>query len=130
MLFGKVLKLLILVVVVFGALYLVGGIFLGPGIGDYSEPLVNGYEYEDAGHFEKHIIYVGADGQRHIVVDSRVDKYQIDGSSIYVARKPREIYSDGGVTKTRLSTECEYWLVDTVTHEAKLSENNRNLRCE
>lgn len=103
--------------------------YLGPGAGDYSESLINGYGYHDAGHFERTIVFSEGEFAR-IVVDARVDDYLLKGNNLYVARRPRLIYRENGITKSRLAMECEYWVVNTVSHDVSRTDRAYGLACK
>lgn len=127
--FGKVAKLVFLALAFTVFLYLVGSHFVGPGISDFEDPIINGYEYSDAGHYEKTIIYTGVERPKQIVVDARVDGYRIEGDSLFVARRPREGFKVGEVMHSRLKAECEYWVIDTKTHQIGRASESHGLRC-
>lgn len=97
----------------------------GPGVSDTTYPILGGYIFSDAGGPEKTIIYRGDAAPRGMVIDARVDKYRIVGTRIIVARRP-ELQSDGaGPVTTKLSDACEYWTIDTSTHEvSRLDEKS------
>lgn len=120
-------------VVIVGVLFLLlialASNFLGPGISDYSESIINGYSYNDAGHFERTIVYTDGQGSSSIVVNARVDDYLVNGDELVVARRPREVYDEGGVTNSRLSGNCEFLLVDTVKHTVIAIAKPSSLNC-
>ena len=111
-------------------IYFFLAIFAGPGVKDFSVDLVNGYSYQDAGHLEKVIVYSGGKSTSKIVVDARVDGYSVNEEMIYVARRPREIYQDKGVTKSRLSVSCEYWVINTIDSSVWQIEPINFLQCK
>ena len=117
--FGKVAKLVLVALVLFVSLYLVASQFLGPGVLDFSDPIINGYEYSDAGGYEKTIIYMGNERPRQIIIDSRVDEYRVDGDKLFVARRPVEVLKVGDVLESRLLAGCEYWLIHVKTHRVE-----------
>lgn len=86
----------------------------GPGVVDAVTPIAGGYYFSDAGGMEKTILYRGEAAQRGIVIDARVDQYRIRGDEILVARRPRIVNQESGEPlTTRLSDECEHWVIDT-----------------
>lgn len=89
----------------------------GPGATDTTYPIADDYFYSDGSGFEKMIVYRGKAATRGIVVDARVDKYRVEGRRIVVARRPRLISENGGVSTTSLSNTCEHWVIDTDTHQ-------------
>ena len=118
------------VLIAFGTVavfYILGSLYLGPGIGDFSKPIINGYEYVDAGGYEKMIT-----NRKEVVIDSRVDGYKIEGDKIIVARRPREIFYEGNqkqTPKSRLSGNCEYWAINIKTHRVEKSSEAHGLHC-
>ena len=129
---GKSFKALLLGVVLFSGIYLLASQFLGPGVGDFSDSLLNGYEYDYAGGDEKMIVYRGNDRPNIIVIDARVDAYKVVDERLLVVRRPREIYKDDGITKSRLLDECEYWVINTKSHqieETDWSSEFQDLKC-
>lgn len=126
----KILKSIVKsVLVVFGivaVLYILGGLYsyFGPGIG---VPIINGYEYTDAGGYERMIT-----DQSRVVIDARVDGYKIEGDKIIVARRPRVTFYEGNqdqVLSSRLSGDCEYWAINIKTHRVEKSSEAHGLHC-
>lgn len=123
------------VLIAFGivaVLYILGSLYLGPGIGDFSKPIINGYEYTDAGGYEKVIVYRGGKHAPQMVVDARVDSYKIEGDKIIVARRPRETFYEGNqdqVLSSRLSGDCEYWAINIKTHRVEKTSEAHGLYC-
>lgn len=111
------------------AFYFVGSMFLGPGIGDFSDPIINGYEYSDAGGYEKTIVYRGKERSNQIIIDSRVDEYRVEGDKLLVARRPREIFKVGDMANTRLLEGCEYWVINIKTHQVEKTTDSSGLQC-
>lgn len=107
---------------VFFGLYFVAGKLLGPGVGDFTESLANGYEYYYAGGNERMIVYTGNERPETIVIDARVDDYRVVGDRLLVVRRPREIYQDGDVTKSKLFLKCEYWVINTKIHKIEKTQ--------
>ena len=112
MLYDKVIKLMGLVLVMSAAIYFLESMFLGPGVKGYSLGIANGYSYEDAGGYEKHILFSAGEGLPKIVIDSRVDDYVVDESIIYVVRRPVEYYIEADILKSRIQKTCEYWMIN------------------
>ncbi|WP_345550776.1 hypothetical protein [Microbulbifer aestuariivivens] len=129
MLLVKILKLGLLIVGICVAAYLAASSFLGPGVKDQSISLVGGYRYLDAGHYEKQIEYTEAGKPSTVVIDARVDDYLIKDDVIYVTRRPREIYKEDGIVKTRISDVCEYWQINSHTGDVSKIESIPTLKC-
>jgi hypothetical protein len=127
----KPLKIFLIALAFFALLYLMAGQFLGPGLRDFSARVANGYEYDDAGGYEKSIIYRGSERKNEIVIDARVEDHILEGENLFVARRPREIYRDNdGVLESRLSPDCEYWKIDVKTHRIEKTTETKNLHCK
>lgn len=129
MLLSKETKFVLLFLAFLGILYLFLTNYLGPGVGDFSESILNNYFYNDSGHFEKTIVYLDKEGRPQIVIDARVDDYKLEGENLYVARRPREVYKEENVVKSRLSSECEYVFVNTNTHVKNKVSKIEGLSC-
>lgn len=129
MLFAKVVKSVLVGGALFVALYFAGSLFLGPGVGDFSDTIIDGYEYSDAGGYEKTIYYSGDERPKQIVIDARVDAYRVEGNSLFVARRPRESFKVGDVMHSRLMEKCEYWAIDIKTHQIDKISESHGLRC-
>ena len=129
MLIGKIPKLILVVFFLFALLYFAAANFLGPGVGDSSIRIINSYEYNDSGGYEKNIIRTNSEGEKEIVIDSRVDDYELKGDKLLVARRPREIYRVDDVAKSRLSEDCEYWIIDTKEHAVSRVSESYDLKC-
>ena len=127
---GKVIQLIVVVLGMSAILYFMAGMFLGPGVKDYSLEVIGGYSYEDAGRNEKHILFSDGEGLPKIVIDSRVDDYHVDGEDIYVARRPVEYYKEGDVLKSRIQDVCEYWSINTSTNTIKKIDPLLHLKCK
>lgn len=127
---SKVVKTLFVALAFFAALYLLASQFLGPGIGNASVPIVNGYEYDDAGGYEKAIIYKGSERPHQIVVDARVDDYKTEDDRLIVARRPRESHlAKDNALSSRLLPTCEYWVINVKTHQVEKTADSSGLRC-
>ncbi|MBA3581719.1 MAG: hypothetical protein H0W44_04615 [Gammaproteobacteria bacterium] len=127
----KPIKVILVALTLFALLLVVASQFLGPGVGDFADPIINGYEYNYAGGNEINIVYTGNERSKQIVIDSRVDEYKVDGDRLLVARRPREIYrTDDGVTRTRLSSICEYWIININTHQVEMTPKSRDVACK
>lgn len=127
---GRVVKITIAALLIWMLLYIMATALLGPGIRDSSRPLLNGYIYNDAGHYEKTILRQIDRNNSKIIIDARVDGYKIDGDNIYIARRPREVHMEDRVVKSRLSSRCEYWQIDTVEHSAFQVSRVDDLSCK
>jgi hypothetical protein len=135
---ARFVKIALLTVSAFLFLCFIGSFFLGPGVGDFSEPIINGYVYSDAGWYEKTIIYVYSGKEREqkefpqeIIIDARVDEYRVEGDNLLVARRPREVYFEqDGVTNTRLLPICEYWMIDTKKHTMQKTIDAYGMHCK
>lgn len=109
---GRIVFLLMIT----SGLLLLASQFLGPGLSDFTKHVLNEYKYGDNGGYEKFIGYRNEEGLR-IVIDARVDEYRIDNDLLIVARKPREIYTEAEITKSRLLKICQLWIINTNTHQ-------------
>ena len=134
--YRKVVRLSLIGVSIFAALYVLLGTFMGPGVSDISIRIAAGYMYDDAGGYEKMISYMGDERPNEIIVDSRVDGYKLIGSKLYVARRPvvSELAKDGALD-SRLLPYCEYWIINVETGyvERKQTEKLKEapkVRCE
>ena len=87
--------------------------------------LINDYEFVDIGGYEKMILYVGEDRKKGIVVDARVDNYLIQDDQLLVSRTPRvSVLEEDGITRSRLTDECEYLRINTKTHVVVKNNDN------
>lgn len=78
------------------------------------------------------IIYRGEKHAPQMVIDARVDGYKIEGDKIIVARRPRETFYEGNqdqVLSSRLSGECEYWVINIKTDRVEKSSEAHGLHC-
>lgn len=75
------------------------------------------------------IIFSDGTSRSHIVIDARVDDYRINDDVIYVARRPRDIYQKHGVTESRVSDHCEYWLINTLDSAVNQVDKINDLHC-
>ena len=114
----------------FAGVYAIASLFFGPGVRDSSESIANGYEFVDSGGYEKVIVYKGMERPNEIVIDARVDAFRLEGNSVLVARRPRNVVVKDQVATARLSGECEYWTIDTGTHSIVQTPDSRGLRCD
>ena len=126
----KVPKIAVISFVFFACMYFAIGGAIGPGNKDFSTPLIANYFYEDAGHFEKMITFSDGKSRPKIIIDARVDDYRINENVIYVARRPRDIYQEQGVTHSRVSDNCEYWLISTLDSVVKQVGKINDLHCK
>ena len=117
---------------IFVLLYFLGGRFLGPGITDFSESIVNGYRFIYTDRNGKMIVYRGKNRPNAVVISPRVDGYRVADEYIFIVRRPMEAYKDGEITKSRLLDECEYWMINTKSHqieETDWSSEFQDLKC-
>lgn len=125
----KVKKSLVFALIPFFIFLVLGSLLVGPGMSDYVENIAGEYSYSDAGAYEKTIVYVGNEFPRKIVIDARVDKYTVIGDQIFVARRPRLVSQENGIVTSKLSQECEYWVISTGTHEIDRLDGYPDLSC-
>jgi len=129
--FIKTLKTVLSISLLIFIIFLIAASFIGPGVGDFSKPIINGYEYNFAGGDGIVIDYLGDDMPHKTIVDARVDEYRVDGDKLLVARRPREIYFDqDGAAIGRLLPICEYWTIDTKKHTTLKSVDANGLHCK
>ena len=88
----------------------------GPGVADGAYPISNGYVFYETGGNGKTIEYEERKDWTRTIVSVRVDAYILDGNKIIVARRPADTIERDGMSRWKLSSTCEYWMVDTVTH--------------
>lgn len=89
-------------------IFLLSSIIIGCGLADYSQPLMNGYYYNDWGrHF---ITYKDTKNNELIVIDSEVINYQIEGDLLLVSQIPKMLEEK--------NKQFVFWLVDTKSREA------------
>lgn len=119
------------IVIVVGVLVsLMFGTFIGSDFMDYSINIVGGYSYEDVGRDERYILYSSGKGLPMIVIDSRVDDYNVVGDLIYVARRPVEDYKEGDVLNSRLKNICEYWVINVSNNDIEKIDSALPLKCK
>ena len=124
----SILKSVLIIFWIVVVLAFLAGLLGGPGIRDFEESIINGYEYVDAGGYEKMIT-----NRKGVVIDSRVDGYKIVGDNIIVARRPVEIFFEENQKQTphsRLSGNCEYWAINIKTHRVEKSSEAHGLHCD
>ncbi len=105
----------------------------GPGNTDWDYPIAGGYYLADAGGDNKAIVLRGNAQISGIVIDARVDKYAVDGQKILVARRPWIPFMDGKVQSAQLSSDCEYWSIDIISHAVRKIDDHShwpNLSCK
>lgn len=89
----------------------------GAGMFDGTTPIIGEYLYADTGGDGRFVSRFEKGIGSTIVVGARVDKIELDGKRILIARRPlTSIPRPGGVT-TRLESTCEYLYIDSQTHE-------------
>lgn len=126
---GKLVKLVLMALALTGLLYFAAGQLLGPGVGDFEDPIINGYVYSYAGGYEKTIVYKGKERPNQIIIDARVDQYRVDGDKLFIAQRPVEIFKVGDITKSRLLNSCQYWIINVKTHYVEKTADVGGLRC-
>lgn len=127
---AKAIRAVILGAGLFAALYFFAGRYLGPGLGDQSIPIIGGYEYDDAGGGEQAIAYRGDQYPHKIIIDARVDSYRVEGTKIFVARRPRvSTLAADGALDSRVLDICEYWFIDVRTHVVEQTKESVGVNC-
>ena len=112
-------------------LWLVSSQFLGPGLADGSYPLLDGYELLDSGGDGVSVVYVDSENRSRDIVGERVDDYKISGNTLFVARRPRECHrAEDGALDCKVSTICEYWMIDTKKHIVQRTDKASDVRCK
>lgn len=91
----------------------------GPGATDGAYAISNGYLFYDTGGNGKTIRREERKGWSVTVIPERVDAYLLDGKHIIVARRPAEAATRGQNADWKLEATCEYWMIDTETHDVK-----------
>ena len=124
--FGRAIKLVIIALATLGLLLLLSQFMVSR---DFSEPIANGYDYVDAGGYEKMIVYSGNQRPPQIIIGSRVDEYRIDSDKLFVARKPVESFMVGDVLKSKILDVCEYWVVNVKTNQVGKVTDSSGLHC-
>jgi len=100
----------------------------GPGAADYEEEISDGYSFSDAGHYERMILHAGMNGKK-IVVDARVDEFEVQQSLLLVARRPRLTEIRNGVATSSLSAECEFIAINLATGRKQQMPLSHELSC-
>jgi len=98
----------------------------GPGVTDGEWEITNGYSYVDTGSNGKAIYE-----DKKSIIAPRVDSYKVDGDNIIVARRPagtwwREDQHGNKFSDWTLADTCEYWMINTRTHEIKQIPDTKN----
>ncbi|MCZ2155444.1 MAG: hypothetical protein LC114_16340 [Bryobacterales bacterium] len=88
----------------------------GPGVTDGAYPISKGYLFYDTGSNGKTIRYEERRDWSTTIVSERVDAYVLDGHRIIIARRPAEAMMRDGIADWKLSSMCEYWIIDVETH--------------
>lgn len=88
----------------------------GPGATDGAHPIKDGYLFYETGGNGKTIEFEQNGGEMRNVVPQRVDAYVVDGKKIVVARRPARGAMRGDIADWKLSSICEYWIIDTESH--------------
>jgi hypothetical protein len=127
---NKILWMVIRIVLVVSVLCLVMLFFSAPGFRDGATKIKNKYSFQDSGWHEKTIIYDNGSKFHDTIIDARVVQYVVDGEKIFVARNPVEVFYENGITNTKLTGKCEYWVIDTVTHSIAQIESSNKVSCK
>lgn len=90
------------------AICLLSSVIIGCGLDDYSQPLMNGYYYNDWGR--KFITYKDAENSELVVIDSEVINYQVEDNILLVSQIPKMLEEK--------NNQSVFWLVDTISREA------------
>ncbi|MEQ1801710.1 MAG: hypothetical protein ABL989_07310 [Gammaproteobacteria bacterium] len=99
------------------------------GISRDPEPveILNGYYFVDSGGFSE-LEFIGfqggKDGFYTIIIDSRVDRYRLEGSNILVAQRPFVLIWDANGRRSPRYGACQYWVIDTVAQTVVKTEND------
>lgn len=91
----------------------------GPGVSDGAYTIKNGYLFYETGGNGRTIRFEEGSDWSRTVVPERVDSYVVDGALIIVARRPADIVMRNGIADWELHAVCEYWKIDTQTHEVE-----------
>jgi len=130
MTFNKNVKFFLSSLVILIILVILGSFFIGPGVLDFDDEIINGYRYFDTGGYEKLIVYTGNE-QNVMGIKSEVSEFKIDGDKILVARRPVEYFKDSnGNSRSRLTDDCEYWVIDTKNHLNEKTSDTLGLHCK
>jgi hypothetical protein len=81
----------------------------------HESSIAKGFSFLDSGGNDKKIIFHEGGSPATVVVDARVDSYTRDSIKIIAARRPLKSRGTGA---DALSSECEYWIIDTNTRVA------------
>jgi hypothetical protein len=89
----------------------------GAGMFDHTTRIIGDYLYADAGGDGRAVVRFQEGIGETIVISPRVDKIELDGTRILIARRPRTSIPGPGGSTSRLEPTCEYWYIDSRTHE-------------
>jgi hypothetical protein len=102
----------------------------GPDITDGTTSNTGKYFLSDFGGNERQIVREPKGQRGLIVIDARVDHFVRDGAKIFLARRPKRFQrNDDGMIAGVLTNTCEYWTIDTESHNVRLSEKDPRISC-
>lgn len=104
----------------------------GPGVVDGTESIGNGYFLADTGGNGRTIEFHGEGEKPRTIIEPRVEGYARQGPIIVAARRPASVVIQNGSAEWQVSQVCEYWIVDTTTHAARVTTDEReygSVRC-
>ena len=84
---------------------------------DHHTAIIGGYFYWDSGGDGRDVTRYEEGIGHTIVISARVDKIELDGKRILIARRPRTSIPGPGGSTSRMEPTCEYWYIDSRTHE-------------
>lgn len=102
------------------------------GMRNFDEHILNDYVFTYPDRNLTGISYRGDERGRGKVITARVDEYRVEGNKIFVARRPNETFrKESGALGGRLLNICEYWVIDTETHQvSQLEKGNAKVACQ
>jgi hypothetical protein len=84
---------------------------------DHTTPIMGDYRYVDTGGNGRAVVRFEQGIGETVVISPCVDKIEIDGARILVARRPRIIIPRPQGSTDRMAPTCEYWYIDVQTHQ-------------
>jgi hypothetical protein len=98
------------------------------GCGD-STAINERYYHSDSGTIHSTINRRNENALDDIIIDSRVDKFIIDGNKIYVARRPTIHFKKDGTVRIRLTDKCEIFVINIENNEVhEISDDQHGLK--
>ena len=88
-----------------------------PGMLDHTTPIIGDYRYVDTGGNGRVVARFEEGIGETVVIGARVDKIEVDGARILIARRPEIIVQRSQGLTSRLAPACEYWYIDVQTHQ-------------